>query len=95
MPRNADVPLTAGVWTQLTANDVTAIRLQGRDRGAVKLMATVGATAPADDAGHIILSGVEIIAANYYLSDLWPAIVGANRVWGWSALPAVVSVSHA
>lgn len=95
MPRNATITLEPGSWTQITDAAVSALRVQSLTGHAVKLMATAGSTAPADDAGHIELNSREIVAANYTLDELWPGVEGANRVWAWCAHGARLSVSHA
>ena len=94
MPR-MDVVDVARTWTQLTANDVTSITFQNISKYRIEVMGTVGATPPA-------VSGFAYIPAegelNVLMTDLFPGVSGANRVWGRASLyDGVLSVlvSHA
>lgn len=95
MPQNATVAVPAGTWTQLTNADVSALRVQNLNGYAIELKATVGATAPTNDAGAIVLAAWQAIAADLTLAQLFPGVSGANRVYAFSDAPALVSVSHA
>ena len=46
MARNENVTLTAGTWTQLTADDASVVGVQNKGGYAVILMATTAATPP-------------------------------------------------
>lgn len=94
MPSNTTITLTASVWTQITAGDVTALRVQNQGGYEVRLKATVGAVAPTDSAGSLILQPYGVISADYVLADLWPGVSGANRVYALCDSPVSVSVSH-
>lgn len=82
-------------WTQLTDANVTAITFQVRGGQKVGVQGTVGASAPSDDTGHIVYEKGEGEAAKA-LSDLFPGVSGANRVYvkAFSG-PASIFVSHA
>lgn len=95
MPSNTTITVAAGVWTQITAGDVTALRVQNQGGWEVALKATVGAVPPTDHAGDFKLAGLSAVAANYLLADVWPGVPGANRVYAWAAQPVNLSVSHA
>lgn len=94
MPRNMTVSIPAATWTQLTADNITALRVQNLCGYTVYIMATVGAVAPTSVAGAILLNPLQGVAANVPLADLFPGVVGANRVYGYCDVPAAVSVSH-
>lgn len=95
MPSNTTITLTASVWTQITAGDVTALRVQNQGGYEVRLKATVGAVPPTDSAGALILQPYAAISADYALSSIWPGVAGANRVYALCDAPVSVSVSHA
>jgi hypothetical protein len=87
--------LPAGVWTQLTNANASAIRVQNQSGITVELQATNGGTAPSDNRGSIGLEARETLAADLTLAQLWPGIVGANRIWAFAYTSVTVSVSHA
>ena len=94
MPRDDTVTLAPQTWTQLTANDVTAITFQVRN-GPVYIVPTVGATPPTDISdGFVYETGEGEVAIA--LADLAPGIA-ATRVYAYGAIPfgAQVRVSHA
>lgn len=94
MARHEDVAVTAD-WVQLTAGDVTAIRVQNPSPYPVLLQATSGATAPASAQGAVTLrSG---FAFSDELAVWWPGVAEPARLWARTLdpLPVVVSVSHA
>lgn len=91
MAQNTDFDLS-NEWTLVTDSDVTELRIQNIGYGTVFLKATVGATPPANDEGSVRLPQGTIIASNYTLAELFPGIVGANRLY---ARGHKVSVSHA
>lgn len=94
MPQNANVAVPAKTWTQITNGNITGLRVQQQGPGAVLLQATVGAVAPSDAAGSYRLTEDEP-AALLTLANIWPGVVGANRVYAWSEMATTVSVSHA
>lgn len=93
--RNNDVVLPAGAWTQLTDGDVTALRVQNLGTGVIWIMARVGAGAIASRSGAICLDEFVAISADMTLAELFPGISGANRVYAWSDVGGLASVSHA
>lgn len=99
MPRNAIVTIPLRSWTELTANDVVAISVQCQSGSPVRLTATTGATpaAPPDDsvATFVLIPGAHL-PASVWLTDLWPGIAGAKRVWAWTeGTGGRCAVSHA
>lgn len=95
MPQNNTVQVPKGAWTQLSNVDVSAVAIQNQSGYAIKLQATNGTTAPSSLLGAIDLQPNGIFTAQYLLSDIWPGVSGANRVWAWSDIAAAVRVSHA
>ena len=94
MALNTDVAVPSGAWTQLTANDVTAITVQNKNVSPVFIKGTVGAVPPTDATGAIVLEALKGVQ-NTLLSDLWPGIA-ATRVYAFSPVgTAAVMVSHA
>lgn len=79
----------------LTANDVTALRINNRGGRTVRLQATVGATPPSSWEGGIELQPGQTLVADMPLSVLFPGVSGANRVYAvGDAEPTVLGVSH-
>lgn len=96
MARNTNVALTGGAWTQLTADDVSAITFQNISENGIPIFikGAVGATPPADLSGAVRYALGEG-ERNSAIADLFPGISGANRVYAWAAVSGVVMVSHA
>lgn len=94
MPRSTTVSLPAGSWTEITDADVTAITFMNEGPGYVRVMATVGATPPTTLAGSFKYEPRRG-EANITLSDLFPGVSGANRVYAISEQKGAVAVSHA
>ena len=92
------VQVPAGVWTQLSTADVTAISVQNQNGYMVHLMVTAGAVAPTttppETPGDIQLFPGVVWAADLSLAQLRPGVTG-TRVYAYSTLPARLSVSHA
>ena len=95
MPQNTNIQVPAGVWTMLTNQNVSSVSVQNIAGYVVKLQATSGVSAPTGILGAIDLVPNGIFTAQYLLSDIWPGVSGANRVWAWSDIAAAVRVSHA
>lgn len=95
MPQNTTALVPAGVWTQLTDDNVSAIAIQNQSGHILRLQATNGLTAPTGFGGAIDLLPYANFTAAHLLSELWPGVPGANRVWAWSTVAANVRVSHA
>jgi hypothetical protein len=94
MPRNTTVPVDT-TWTQITDANITEITFQNIGASAIYIQGTVGAVAPgANDLGVLYRPGEG--EAKRALSDLFPGVSGANRVYAKSASTAAqVFVSHA
>ena len=93
MPANTTVTVPANTWTQITSGDATAITFQNLGTGGLAVLATVGATPPTSRSGAILyppLAGER----NTPLSDLFPGVSGATRVYARSASRSEVMVSH-
>lgn len=99
MPQTANVTLAPRAWTPLTNAAVTALRVQNLTRWPILLQATVGAVPPTADAagkaGAIKLGEDMVLGADRPLSELWPGLTGANRVYAWTDIDGEASVSHA
>lgn len=95
MARNDNVACAANAWTQLTNSDIAAIRVQNYGGETLALKATVGATPPANTTGAVGLAPGEVLAADLTLADLFPGVVGANRLYAYAYSATVASVSHA
>lgn len=93
--RNDNVTLAAGAWTQITDGDVTSLRVQNVGTGAIWIKARVGAGALASLGGAICLDPLMTIGADMTLAELFPGVSGANRVYAWSDMGGIASVSHA
>ena len=95
MPLNVTVTLTPNTWMQLTDANVTAARVQNYGASPVYVMATVGAVAPVNFNGAILLDTGSAFAADLTLAQLWPGIVGGNRIYAFCDKAVPVSISHA
>ena len=93
MAQNTDITLVADTWTQLTNADVTAITFQNKGPLPIKVKATTGATAPADDAGALVYES-ERGEVDMAMADLFPGIAGV-RLWALARKSVRVAVSHA
>lgn len=98
MPRNTTLTVTKD-WSEVTDADVTNITLSNRGSDEIEFMATVGAVAPSNGSnpqGILLERGTAII--NRALTDLFPGVSGANRVYARTAPGGDISqvfVSHA
>ena len=95
MPHLNTITCPAGVWTELTTADVTALRLQILGGHSVAIMATANAAEPSNTAGAIHLHPGDILAANMDLADIFPGVSAGYRVWAMADRDTSVSVSHA
>lgn len=99
--RNTDITLTADTWVELTASDVTAVRIQNFSRFMVAVQATTGvapsgATQADKVKGAIRMLGNDGMAADLTLALTFGGVTGAVRVWAYCVGQTVdVSVSHA
>lgn len=98
MAQNTHIKLAANTWTLLTDANVTNVTFQNVSQNYVWIKATVGATAPTSIAGAVRYEFGEG-EANVLLSDLFPGVSGANRVYALAGDEAggtgAVMVSHA
>lgn len=93
MARVADVALTQGAWTQLTADDATKITFQNLSGPQILVKGAASASAPTDAGGakrYEIGEGEN----GKSLADMFPGIT-AVRVYAWTGGQGViVSVEH-
>lgn len=98
MARNAIVTIPVRTWTELTANDCTAVAVQAQSAYPILLTATTGAApaaAPDASLATYVLSPGDLLPASVWLADLWPGVTGAKRLWAWSeGSGARAAVSH-
>lgn len=94
MAQNTTISLTAGAWTQLTDANVPSITFQNVGSNHIVIKATVGAVAPTNATGSIRYNPGQG-ERNVLLSDLFPGVIGANRVYAYSDAITPVVVSHA
>ena len=94
MAQQTTVAIPAGVWTQITDADATAVAFQNASGYAILIKGTAGATAPTNKAGAYIYNPGQGERAT--IADLFPGIAGANRLWALAeGFNGAVVVSHA
>ena len=94
MPQNTDIAVAASAWTMITDADVTSVTFQNKTSGAIYVKATTDTTEPANRDGAIVYnSGAG--ERNVSMSDLFPGLSGADRLWVWASAKGEVFVSHA
>ena len=94
MAQNTTTNIPAATWTQLTDADVTTITFQNVGGDSVLIKATTNTTAPTTDAGAVRYppgTGERNVA----MSDLFPGLSGADRLWAYAKDGGRVMVSHA
>lgn len=94
MPQNATKNVAAATWTQLTDSNISAVTFQNISGNFVLVKATVGATAPTNLDGAVRYNPGQG-ERNVALSDLFPGISGANRLYAYAQDGAAVVISHA
>ena len=97
MPQNLSINVPAYTWTQLTDANVTSLTFQVAKMDVVphvRIAGTVGAVAPTNFESALRYGSQEG-EINVALSDLFPGVPGANRVYAWSDYPTTIFVSHA
>lgn len=94
MAQNTTINVAANAWTQLTDGNVTTITFQNIADNHIRVKATVGASAPTNLTGAIRYNPGQG-ERNVALSDLFPGVSGANRLYAWSETGASVVVSNA
>lgn len=94
MAQNTTVNIAAATWTQLTDANVTSITFQNISGRPMMVKGTVGATPPTTLAGAVRYNPGQG-ERNVALTDLFPGVSGANRVYAYSEEGAAAVVSHA
>lgn len=94
MVRNKTVGLVADEWTELTADNVAEITFQNVGGSRMLIKGTAGAVAPTDLDGALAYA-VGQGERNVALADLFPGVVGANRVFAYVKAAGAAVVSHA
>ena len=81
-------------WTLITSNNVSSLSFQNVGDAPMRIKGAVGAVAPTDATGSLMYlrdQGEQ----NVLLSELFPGVTGANRVYVWSKSGTRVAASHA
>jgi hypothetical protein len=94
MAQNTTISVPASTWTQLTDADVTNITFQNVSSNHVLIKGTTDATAPTSKDGAVRYNPGQG-ERNVAMTDLFPGISGADRLFAWADDNAVVMVSHA
>ena len=97
MAQNTTVTVPEGVWTELTDANITGLTflVKGPQGADVYIEATTGASPTADDLDGAVSYRPGQGERNVALSDLFPGVTGADRVWAYSTNgPAQIFVSH-
>jgi len=81
-------------WVELTDAEVSSVTFQNVGERAVYVKGTAGSDAPADFDGILEFPPGSQVVSNL-LADLFPGIVGVNRLWAYANGLTTVSVSHA
>jgi len=98
MPQNTTLNLTRNTWKEITITDVTAITFQNKSTTYIYIAVTVDLVPP-----NNTLSALKYFPGgketNRLLSDLFPGVPGAKRVWAFSdsSVETIIGVftSHA
>lgn len=94
MAQQTTIELAPATWTQITDADVTSITFQVAANDPVYLLGTVGAVAPSSLEGVLIYRSGQGEMARA-LSDMFPGVASATRLYAYCAGRADVIVSHA
>lgn len=94
MPQNTTINTTANAWVQLTDANIATITFQNVGSNHILIKATVGAVAPTSTDGAIRYNPGQG-ERNGALTDLFPGVAGANRVYAYATEVVPVVVSHA
>lgn len=94
MARQATIDVIKGTWTQLTAADVSLITFQNIGSSFVLVLGTNGVSAPGSKDGALRYNPGQG-EMNTAVGDMFPGVVGVNRVWAYCEGPTQVVVSHA
>jgi hypothetical protein len=94
MPQHTTYDVTT-IWVLITDADVTAATFQNLTQQDMMITGTNGVTPPAAGAVQMIY-GPRQGERNAPLSDLFPGISGANRIWArMQSGTGTVFISHA
>ena len=95
MPQNLSISVPANTWTLLTDTNVTALTFQVGPQvvSTIFIAGTVGAVPPANRENSLRYNSLEG-EINVALSDLFPGVSGANRVYAWCDYPTTSFVGH-
>jgi hypothetical protein len=94
MSQNTTIAIPAATWTQLTDADISSITFQNVGSNHIVIKATTDGTAPTStDGGFRYNPGQG--ERNVSMSNLFPGIAGADRLWAYSQDASSVVVSHA
>jgi hypothetical protein len=94
MAQQTSIELASATWTLLTNSDVTTITFQNVGGHTVLIKATTDTTTPTTDVGSIRYSPGQG-ERNVAMTDLFPGLSGADRVWAYGQNGGRVMVSHA
>jgi hypothetical protein len=94
MAQNATINTTANDWVLLTDSNIATITFQNIGSNHILIKATVGASAPTSTDGAIRYNPGQG-ERNSALTDMFPGIAGANRVYAYATEIVPVVVSHA
>lgn len=95
MPQDTRLAFQGEAPYMVTNSDTDRFTLQNLAAHPIWVIATAGTDAPADNLGGLRVLPNELIL-NGYLSELFPGVPGANRVWVWGFQGTVsVKISHA
>ena len=95
--KNENVPSPRGIWTTLNDSAITAATVENLKETDLILMATSGATPPADgNASGIRLKGGQGIKSSDTLAVLFPGVTSPDYIHSLSlSLDGEAFISHA
>lgn len=94
MPQNQRYAV-GQAWVMVTDANVSSVTFQNLTQGGMFISATNGLTAPTNDDGAISYGSGQG-ERNVLLSDLFPGVTGANRLWARIASgTGTLFISHA
>lgn len=94
MAQNTTVTVPSATWTQITDANVTSITFQNLGGNYCLIKSTSNTTAPTTTTGAIRYNPGQG-ERNVALSDLFPGVTSAARVWAYATDATAVMVSHA
>ena len=94
MAQNTTTTLPANTWTQLTNSDITSATFQNNSGNVIFITGTAGAVAPTSLIGAIRYNpGTG--ERNVAMTDLFPGVSGANRLYAIAVSGGHCFISHA